>query len=451
MAAELAPRVRTLTRRVATYHYTTRTKMGLPSEGAVALDDPRVEEYLRERSALYWDPRFEPAPGHPIWGLYVATDPVSSRVFGGFGEDWALVRVTLPRGLRFLEVRTADAARRPEDRLPAAVREELAAAGCEAAYAADLVIDRGSLACREVALRTLLDLEVDALLYDFKAVDYPACDGSRNGAFLLLRAEALELPAARAYTAPPPADGPAAEEGRAIGELFARARAAGSTQRPIWPAPDDQVAPSAATERWMRETLFACGGYAEDRLDGRPAAAPADPAAAAELRALAAERAGDDAAAAAAWEEVLRHDPDRVEALYGLAWLRATSPAPGVRDPERAVEAAEWLVELTHYMQRRSTVGFDWPRHLKLRASWTVAVAYLAAGRWDRGVAYATQAVETAAAQHRAEGTPLSARAVERGGRILALARARKPYEAGGPGRDFESFGDALAAGTTGY
>jgi protein O-mannosyl-transferase len=92
---------------------------------------------------------------------------------------------------------------------------------------------------------------------------------------------------------------------------------------------------------------------------------------------------GRDAEAVAQLNEVLRLNPDLVEALNNLAWQLATSPHAELRDAPRAVLLANRACELTKY-QKTIYVG-------------TLGAAYAAAGRYDEAVANAEKACDLAA------------------------------------------------------
>jgi Zn-dependent protease with chaperone function len=84
--------------------------------------------------------------------------------------------------------------------------------------------------------------------------------------------------------------------------------------------------------------------------------------------------------ARSAYEEALRLEPDNPVVLNNLAWLLATTPERGLRDPARAVRLAEKAVA-----QEGNPVYLD-----------TLAEAYYAAGNLDRALAVIDEAIEKA-------------------------------------------------------
>jgi tetratricopeptide (TPR) repeat protein len=116
----------------------------------------------------------------------------------------------------------------------------------------------------------------------------------------------------------------------------------------------------------------------------------ADAAQARFQRARALARQGDAEQAVLQLNEALKAAPDYIEAQSELAWIRATSEDPKLRDPRQAVELAEkavgGIVEL--YDRRRqlpanSPGGERFTKNFLIRAGITLAAAYASAGRFD--------------------------------------------------------------------
>jgi len=414
VADALRSQVKTLSRPIYTWSYAARQKIGLPAEGPIEPEDPALAKYLQGRFGRYWDLSLEPHPYSMASGLYVAADPVASRAFGGVGEEaWSLLQMVLGRGFRFVDVRAADGERSHESRFPPAVIETLAKAGCDAVSPAGLITMLESRACRAVAVRTMADLGVDGILYDFRSAPLAGCGSRPAGAFILTRAEAVDLSSSRVFTAQAPWDGAGVEDRLRIRELFERARQAGSLRSAPWPELAGIGAP-AGMEEWMREHLLGCGDHAEDDLPKPPGGA------------LAAARPSPARTSAGALEEALRRDPDDVRALEELALLRATSDDPALRDPAEAVRLAERLVGVTQYRRR-----LDFPKDVKVRASMALATAYAAAGKSVQALEYAEHAVEISSRQHAEPGTPPAERMAADAKALLERIRSAGP--AGSP------------------
>jgi hypothetical protein len=261
VARALGSRVQALARPVHTYHYLVRHRLGLPAEGYVAPDHPGVDPYLRMKVARYWDLSLPTRPYATASGLYLATDPVISRAFGGVGDVWAMIQVPLAAGFRYVDVRRSAGGRAGQGMLPPAVRRDLAGRGCEVEYADTLLIALESSACRSEAVRVLQQLGVQGILYDFQRRRFSGCEQRPQGGFIVLDAGALGP--AKLFVKDSALD--AASEDRAvIREIFRRAREAGSRRVPPWPEMGG-APPRADVDRWMATHLFGCGPYPEDR------------------------------------------------------------------------------------------------------------------------------------------------------------------------------------------
>ena len=92
--------------------------------------------------------------------------------------------------------------------------------------------------------------------------------------------------------------------------------------------------------------------------------------------------------ALAQYQTVLKIDPNDVQALNNIAWLRATHPDPKFRDGVQAMILARRAVELTP----------DNPEILD-----TLAAAYAEAGRFPEAVETARKALDLAARQKKLE------------------------------------------------
>ena len=91
------------------------------------------------------------------------------------------------------------------------------------------------------------------------------------------------------------------------------------------------------------------------------------------------ERTGRVETALEHFREAVRLEPDWILALNSTAWLLATHPGPGVRDPDEAIRLARHASELTRDQH---------PVILE-----TLAAAYAAAGQFDRAVSTSERAL----------------------------------------------------------
>jgi len=142
-----------------------------------------------------------------------------------------------------------------------------------------------------------------------------------------------------------------------------------------------QIRPSWGDARLVLATALLQRGRVADaaRELARAAGDGAEPALVQAATGVVAERRGDFAGAAAAYEASLRLDPDDWEVLNNLAWIRAASPDAALRDPARAVGLAE----------RAAARRPDEPFVLG-----TLAAAYASAGRFPEAVDTQARALE---------------------------------------------------------
>ena len=262
LTAELRPGRLALNRAVDTYHCAPRARIGLPGRGPLPPDEPGLRRYLAARSARFWQTQDPAGDTVVASALYAGIDPVTCRHFGGVGDGWALVRLRLPTGLTFLDVRPVPG--RP-DPLSGAARRALAEIGCHAQTLDVLILGRTSLACRDVALRVLRNLGLAAILSDLPAFAFPGCPRAASGAFVLLLEAAPPVQVAL-FVQERPAPDPLAGERLFLRALYRIARSAGSSRTLPWAQIIDDVADDVVDDisnrdlqRLMKQQLFGCG------------------------------------------------------------------------------------------------------------------------------------------------------------------------------------------------
>jgi prepilin-type N-terminal cleavage/methylation domain-containing protein/prepilin-type processing-associated H-X9-DG protein len=123
------------------------------------------------------------------------------------------------------------------------------------------------------------------------------------------------------------------------------------------------------------------------------------------IRGRAREQHGDEVRALADYDESLRLNgyPSSIEIHNSMAWMRATSSNPAVRDGKRAVESATTYCEATQW---KNSEGLD-----------TLAAAYAESGDFANAHKWQVEAVKLATAERRAEME-----------QRLALYLMKKPY-----------------------
>ncbi|MGD0259378.1 MAG: tetratricopeptide repeat protein [Verrucomicrobiota bacterium] len=117
-------------------------------------------------------------------------------------------------------------------------------------------------------------------------------------------------------------------------------------------------------------------------------------------------QSGQPAQAAAHYTEALRLNPNLPDSLNNLAWLRATSPLPELRDGPQAVQLAQRACELTSWKQ---TVFIG-----------TLAAAYAQAGQFEKAVEAGQKACDLA-------GSLGQTNLLQRNQELLRLYREGRP------------------------
>lgn len=421
--------VRTLSRPIHTYHYSNRARLALPPDGGIATDHPAVAPYVTNRVGRFWNLDVPISNFEVIGGLHVALDPVISRVIGGVGDSWVLLEFVLPRGFRFLDVRSAGG-ETATARLPSHVKHLLAQDGCNTDLPSYLLTTLESKVCRRIAVETLVELDVDGILYDYPRAELPECGQRTVGAFIVLRQQAINLGDVKLLTSVAIDDHSVSDRDR-INAAFIEARRGGSVRPVPWPDLVQRMQPPEFYT-WANDHLFGCGGHLEDTAVPKP---DADPAAywrervqqfptsswasfyLAEM--LRAEK--DVASAIPLYELALALDENFVEALRALAAIYAEDSEN--LNPQRAVTLATRFVELVYYQPRTSA---QWPKQRKIEASFALAVADAAAGNWKRAIAYAIQAREASVRERSEAGTPQTQRDVLKATELYDLYQKRQ-------------------------
>lgn len=101
--------VKTLSRPVDIYTWEPRSSFNAKAGEIVQPNDSRAYQLLVNYANLFRDPK-EPLHYEGPNGIYFATDPFVSREWGSNqrlsnGREWSVIRVTLPKGTRFMDGR----------------------------------------------------------------------------------------------------------------------------------------------------------------------------------------------------------------------------------------------------------------------------------------------------------------------------------------------------------
>jgi len=185
------------------YHWVKRESVGsdelgfgINPTGPIDPRDPKVSRHVEDWSQYYFK-----SLKH---GLYLGTDPVYYRSFGG--ENFLLYRVRMHVGLRFLDFHTHFGDKQ-FSQVPAEARQELQTYGCdcrettewEELFRGEGYSVKESPGCAKVVFDTIRKLKVDVIKYRKGAVDFESCPGEREKFAMILVNTASLMPADIAY------------------------------------------------------------------------------------------------------------------------------------------------------------------------------------------------------------------------------------------------------------
>lgn len=186
---------KTLSRDFDTYHYVTREALKVSVTGELDLSRPELTNHVRDWADYYWNLE-QPGGTGMIRGFYLAGDPVISRSFGG--DHWLMARVRLTAGLRFLDMTALE---HDQKYIPEAVRSRLANYGCDETRWNYLIYKSFKRPCREIALKTLRDLNIDVIQYDWQSGNFAGCANHTEDAYILLRTKWMSSDVTRLFYA----------------------------------------------------------------------------------------------------------------------------------------------------------------------------------------------------------------------------------------------------------
>jgi hypothetical protein len=255
---DMSPLVKTLSRPVDVFHWATREQLDVPQP-------KKALAYVEKKIDLFWQP-FLAQSGILGNGLYAATDPVVGRLSG---EDWALIRFTLPRGFRFLDIRAS------ERRIPLSTvgLDRLRAAHCAATSLAELLAPNAGPSCRKIAADSLKILQADAVLYTGAIAGLEHCPRALGSAFLIVDGTRFLPDGFAVFTrerGPQAPSDPQLDDRLSIQALFLDSTHRNSGDVP-WPELRERR-PSKDVATYEETSVFGCGLAEEDRYPDPEAA-----------------------------------------------------------------------------------------------------------------------------------------------------------------------------------
>lgn len=264
---EVRPYIKSIPKSIDVYSYSSRARVGIPDTGEIATDDPRVWNYLRNKSKVFWDIDKQDWDLSDTDGLYAANDPVASRE--KFGKEyWTLYRVTLPGGYTYLDLRESFSDKMTESFRP--IRSQLSALGCDPDWAKSfqhlLMKNTGGRECKRIALEVFKHLNVDAIGYSWSSIAFRDCPKRDQLTFII-----LNLPTRPGSIQPfmaeiPRGSDPNISERLMIESLFHQVLGYADLNnsnfkidRKFWPWPElDSQVGGLDTKSWMKDHLMFC-------------------------------------------------------------------------------------------------------------------------------------------------------------------------------------------------
>jgi hypothetical protein len=169
-----------------TYHYVTRDGVKVSRTGILDQQLPQIANHVSDWSQYFWN-LSQPSGTGMIRGFYLASDPVVSREFGK--DNWLLYRVKLHQGLSYLDMQQIDG--QPADLISESALSILRANGCDETKWHYLIYKSFVPQCREIALKTLKDLNVDVIQYPWVSTNFDSCANRSDNAYILINPKSI--------------------------------------------------------------------------------------------------------------------------------------------------------------------------------------------------------------------------------------------------------------------
>lgn len=258
----LKPFVHEISQSTYLYHYVRRERLGQVPGKPLNESDPLVRDHVASWGGYYFDSA--PERFRVQGGLYLATDPMSSRDFGGGDNEWVLYRVEFPSGFKYLDQDDEFDPSRSYP-WPATLRAYLKSLGCQGpAGKLDFLQHPGSPQCLKAIQEAFGKLGVNAIAYGWGAVTPVGCS-SHDKAFVLVNPAALRSDSTAIFTND-------ASESESPGHLLERTmikrvytgeslyqgRRWFSFAHAPWPNLDTKRVDDAQLYAWKKEHLFEC-------------------------------------------------------------------------------------------------------------------------------------------------------------------------------------------------
>jgi hypothetical protein len=262
LTEDLVPWVREIRRPLHLFHYTTRAEVVGTTE-APDRNDSRVYSYISRQASRFWEDLSTCDPCTYGKGLYAASDAQYSLQFGG--TDWALIKIALRPGTRFINADQATLG-------PGSLRF-LKDLGCtrtdpysNGRYGGrktpsgdfwNLFGHEGSH-CHWLLKTVIKKLRIQTVGYywgDGFLSDLPACSKRKNLDFLLIHDSAVDPLNTEVFTKKIPRTDEEASSRAHVNEVFRHISGA-----PLW----DLGGKRPDIKRYVSDHFFGCGETPED-------------------------------------------------------------------------------------------------------------------------------------------------------------------------------------------
>lgn len=167
-------------RAMDTYHYVESREVGPEDSSQLDFESDKVKNHHQLWGDYYWN-LSQPHTGH-VRALYLASDPIASRSFGGKDDNWVLYRVTTPSGTTLLDVKPKQSKPFPTD-----LQDILVAAGCTEKSLRYVFLVNRSSPCRKVGVGVLKKLGIEAISYGWISRRFESMPKREGSALIVVR------------------------------------------------------------------------------------------------------------------------------------------------------------------------------------------------------------------------------------------------------------------------
>ncbi len=249
VAKDIEPCVQRMKSTYRFYHYVTEKKIKETLDEGMSFQEG-VEKHLEFWTDYFWDPRSLTANAKK--GLYVGTDPSSSRNWGGIKENFYLYRLEIPKGAGHIRLGAGCTFSKKSE-------ATLQKFNCKADALDFIRQSFSNTSCKAFARQVFKRLGVVGYSYDFAGYFQPheGCDNSHGGALVLFDVSDVPRTSVEIFDRALPSKGsPKRTEAAEITKLLREAKA-----EDIWPnLTSEEVSQVRSLDEIKASTLMGCEG-----------------------------------------------------------------------------------------------------------------------------------------------------------------------------------------------